>query len=260
MAEPFPVVWRVNHHPRFTVLEFGEYMAADDGPRDTILRNLKYERLARSLSYRDIDHSIAQFLASPTRDHRILARRRELLEHERATTINPQQRDNLSYQLQALEAFERSLNALELAGLNFERVPFKRLPMEGVSISVRPTVGIRVRRVRGADLVGALIVDLAKGASLRTDDAQQRATKAMIHAAIVLHLDVTDALCADGTKPSQDHCVVFHSYRGERVAAPSNYRRVLRNMEAVCRGVSRGWDKIEPPPNFDERQARHRSN
>ena len=101
---------------------------------------------------------------------------------------------------------------------------------------------------------------LAKGASLRTDDAQQRATKAMIRAAIVLYLYVTDTLCGDGTKPSQDHCVIFHSYRGERVAALSNYRRVLRNMEAVCRGVSRGWDKIEPPPNFDERQARYRSN
>jgi len=235
-------------------------MAADDGPRDTMLRNLKYERLARTLSYRDVDQAIAQFLASPIRDRRILARCRDLLEHERTTTINPQQRDNLSYQLQALDAFERSLNALEVAGLNFERVSPARLPMEGVSISVRPTIGIRVRRIRGADLVGALVIDLAKGVSLRSDDAQQRATKAMVHSAIILHLYTVDRRCADGSKSSQDHCIIFHSYRGERVAAPSNYRRMLRNMEAVCRIVARGWNNIEPPPSFDERQARYRSN
>jgi hypothetical protein len=235
-------------------------MAADDGPRDTMLRNLKFEKLARTLSYRDVDQAVGQFLASPTRDRKILGRCRDLLEHERTTTINPQQRDNISYQLQALDAFERSLNSLEIAGLNFERVTPLRLPMQGVSISIYPTVGIRLRRVRGADLVGALVVDLAKGPSLRGEGAQRRATTAMTHSAIILHLYTVSARCDDGSKPSHDHCIVFHAHRAERVAAPSNYRRVLRNMEAVCRTVARGWDNIEPPPNFDQRQARYRSN
>jgi hypothetical protein len=44
-------IWRVNRKPRATVLEMGDYMAADDGPRETILRNLKYERIAPSLIY-----------------------------------------------------------------------------------------------------------------------------------------------------------------------------------------------------------------
>ena len=67
-------VWRVNRKPRFTVLDMGEYMAADDGPRETLLRNMKYERLARTLTYRTLYDAVASYLASPTRDRRILER------------------------------------------------------------------------------------------------------------------------------------------------------------------------------------------
>jgi hypothetical protein len=238
----------------------GEYMAADDGPRETILRNMKFERLAPTLIYRHVRRAVSAFLASPTRDRSILLRCRMLLENERDSASLPQQRENIIFALRALETFERSLNALGLDGLNFENAPAARpLRIEGVSVSVQPTAHIRVKRMRGADLVGAIVVDLAKGIEAKTEESKSRTTAGMVHAAALLHQYVTNTLAREDARPSSDHCVIFHSYRRERVSSPSNYRRKLRNVEAVCRVIARGWNDIVPPPSFDPNFATYRN-
>lgn len=117
------VIWRINRRPRLSVLEMGEYMAADDGPRETQLRNMKYERLAPSLMYRKLGFAVTGYLISPARDRRILAACRQDLEESRALVTEPQQLENINYELRALEAFERSMNMLELGGINLVRAP-----------------------------------------------------------------------------------------------------------------------------------------
>src|ERR1700730_11367159 len=252
--------WRVNRRPRFTVLDMGEYMAADDGPRETILRNMRYERLAPTLIYRSVIRAVSAFLSSPPRDRSILIRCRVNLEAEREAATLPQQRENITFALRALEAFERSLNALGLDGLSFEFAPAARpLRIQGVSISVQPTAHIRVKRIRGADLVGAIVVDLAKGIESKTEESKSRTTAGMLHAAALLHQYVTNTLARDGARPSSQHCIIFHSYRQERICSPSNYRRMLRNVEAVCRNIARGWEDIIPPASFDPRFAVYRN-
>jgi hypothetical protein len=253
-------IWRVNRHPRFTVLEMGEYMAADDGPRETLLRNMKYERLARSLTYRKLSLAVTGFMVSPTRDRRILAACRQDLEDSKPLTRDPQQLENIKYELRALDVFERSLNMLELGGINLLRPPqTSPLMIEGVRISVRPTAHIRVARPRAPDLLGAIVVDVAKGIEPRSDDAKARATNAMTHSAILLHEHVTEVFADDDGKPSLEYCVVFHTHRQERVCAPSAYRRTLRNIEAVCRNITRGWEGVEPPISFDPARASYRN-
>jgi len=61
-------------------LDLGEYLAADDGPRETMLRNMRYERIAPSLIYRLLYPAVRAFLSSPTRDRGILERCRAGLE------------------------------------------------------------------------------------------------------------------------------------------------------------------------------------
>lgn len=249
--------WRVNRHPRFTVLELAEYMAADDGPRETILRDMKYERIARSLVYRTLNQAVSGYLVSPTRDGRILAAARATLEAERDAALNPRQRDNFVYELRALDAFERSANALQLAGLNIERAPHTghQLDIHGLTVNIRPTAHIREMRPRGGSYVGALLIDTAKGIAPRTPEAERRLTNAMTYAAILLHQYTAAVLTDSNAKPSPGHSVVFHTHRQERVAAPSNYRRTFRNIEASCRGIVRGWANIVPPANFDPRTS-----
>ena len=251
--------WRVNLRPRFTVLELGEYMAADDGPRETILRDMRYERLARSFIYRQLRPAVAAFLASPTRDRGILARCRTRLEHDRNDASHPQKRENFNYELSALDAFERSLNALGGQGMNFEAAPpAAPLKIEGVVVSVQPTAHIRQRRPRGCDLVGALIVDLAKGTTPKTDETKARVASAMRYGTILVHQYVCATLSGEDSRPSPDHAIIYHAHRQERVCAPAAGRRLSRNIEAVCRNIARSWDGIQPPANFDPAFAMER--
>lgn len=252
-------IWRVNRKPRFTVLDMGEYMAADDGPRETLLRNMKFERIARTLTYRRLYQAVASYLASPTRDRRILERCRQSIKDELTKATNPTTIDNLAYELRALETFERSLNAMDIGSVTLEHVGHATpLTMEGVKISVRPTVHIRAHRPRGADLLGALVVDLAKGAVPKTDDAQARLTAAMTNSAVLVNQYVEAVFEGADGKPSRDHSVVFHTHRQQWVFAPTNYRSMLRNIEAVCRNIARSWAGIVPPPNFDAKLAMYR--
>jgi hypothetical protein len=253
------IKWRVNRKPRFTVLTFGEYMAADDGPRETMLRDMKYERIARTLIYRHLHRAISRFLASPTRERGILADCRRTLESERMAATSAQQRENLTYEIRALEAFEASLNALGMAGLNFElAAAASPLQVEGVSISVQPTAHVRVSRPRGVDLVGAVVIDAAKGEAPKTETAKIKVADGMAHSAILLHQYVSREFPGKDPRPSTEHCFIFHTHRQERVCAPDPYRRMYRNMEAVCRNIARSWAAIPAPINFDPAFAEER--
>jgi len=238
-------------------------MAADDEPRETILRNLKYERIAPSLIYDKLNKAVVGFLTSPTLDRRILAACRTALETERDACDATQKRENLQYEINALDAFERSLNAIELRGMLFERLPQTGRPLhrQGVHISVRPTVRIRVSRPRGHDLVGALLIDTAKGVAPKTPEAEFKLTNAMTHSAALIHQQVAEVFQErpeDGAKVSPEHCIIFHSHRQQQVSCPTSSKKLIRNMDAVCRSIARGWDGIAPPASFDPKKARYR--
>ncbi|TXH39268.1 MAG: hypothetical protein E6Q98_01040 [Rhodospirillaceae bacterium] len=236
-------------------------MAADDRRRETMLRNMKFERLAPSLLYRSLNNAVTKFLTSPTRDKSILAKCRAYLQAEIEASINPQQRENLTYETRALDAFENSLNALPMAGANFEHAPQATAPItySQVHISVWPMARVRVIRPRGATLIGALIVDLAKGITPRTEAAKERLTDEMTFSAVLLHEFAATNLVNDGEKSSPEHCWIFHSHRQQLLAAPNAYKKILANIEAACQHISRGWDDIKPPETFDAKFASYRS-
>ena len=235
-------------------------MAAEDGPRETILRNMRYERLAPTLMYRTLRKGVIRYLTSPHRDRRILAECRVVLEAERDAALHPQKRENFNHELRALETFERSLNQLALAGLTL--VPARHaaaLVIEGVRISVQPTAYTRLVRPRGGYLAGALVIDLAKGAELKTDAARLKAEDGRVHAASLLHRHVAALQYEDDTKAATEQCVIFHAYRQQPTCAPKSAGRMYRNIEAVCKNIARGWENIIPPPKFEANRSINRT-
>jgi hypothetical protein len=133
------------------------------------------------------------------------------------------------------------------------------LMIEGVRVNVRATAHIHIVRPRGADLLGAIVIDAAKGVEVKTEESKDRLSSGMLHSAILLHQHVAEVFSAEEGKPSPDHCSIFHTHRQEQICAPSAYRKTFRNIEAVCRNISRGWDNIPPPLNFDPKRATYRN-
>jgi hypothetical protein len=234
-------------------------MVADDGPRQTIRRNMKYERIAPTLIYSKLQRAVASYLASPIRDRKILERCREEIADEALNATSPKARENATYALRALETFERSLNALPIAGINLSLAPLYRAHVVGgVKVSIQPTALISVNRPRGKPLRGAIIIDTAKGIEPKTEEAKARAQTAMVHSAYMLHEHVSQSVTSDDEKSSSDYCMVFHTHRQELVKSPANYRSMLRNLEAACQDISVAWEAIDPPPSFDRLRARFR--
>jgi hypothetical protein len=254
--------WRVNRVPRFTALTIGHYMAADDGPRETLRRDMKYERIGRTTRYENVRRIVARFLSSPIRDMRILAAGAVYLADEIAEAASHEKRQNLRHKLRALNDFQGSLNAFGVGGWQLSRPNriMHPIAIEGVRIHVHPTALARQPRPRGSDLIGAIIVDFAKGPSCNTDEARSKAEKSMKHSAVMLHERTeADAAGPDAAgRASPEHCVILHAHRGEAIAAPSNYRTMMKNVRAVCRDIARAWADIEPPPGFDQRYAVYR--
>lgn len=254
-----PIIWRVNRSPRISALELGEYVANGDDKRETMRRNYKYERMISSILYSRVNQSAARFLASPTRDRRILADCRAYLEQERDNATVPQQVDNAKYAIRSLDTFERAMNALPIGGVKVEHAPiFPVRVVSGVKMSVQPTVLLRVARPRYSDLRGAIIVDLAKGAEPKGDDLKAKATEAMEYTAMLLHDLVSNSIVANGERASPDHCYTFHTHRQERVPSPANYKREMNRIEAALRTLRDLWASIEAPSSFDPSRARFR--
>ena len=255
-----PLVWRVNRKPRFPFLSMAEYMTLEDGPRETMRRNMKYERISPTLLYAKLQISIARFLASPIRDRSILEKCRDDLAAQQESAKSAKAAENAKYALRSLEAFERSLNSLPIGGLNLS-LPSRSMPhvIEGVKVSIQPTVLVTVKRSRGADLKGALLVDSAKGDEPKTDRAKARTADAMKHAACLLHEHVVSRMAQQDEKPSKEHCMVFHTHRSELVTCPDNYKTMLKNLRAACRDIATSWENIMPPTSFDPDKASYRN-
>ena len=229
-------------------------MAADDGPRETMRRDMRFERVARTIRYGNVRRAIWRYLASPTRSLTILAECEAMLEHEIREARSRERRENLSHELRALRDFQAGLNSLNLGGLQMWRHGhvFRPLDMEGVTVSVQPEVMVRQVRPRGRNQIGAIIVDVSKGQSCTTDEARRKVEKAMTHSAVLLHTLIANGASSDEEVASSDHCIVFHAHRAQAISAPENYKTMMKNMLAVCRDIRRAWGDIKAPPaGFD---------
>lgn len=233
-------------------------MAAEDDRRETILRNAKYEKVAPAIRYRGLSHSVARFLK--TRDAGILASYQTTLEMEIEAAIDPQKKLAKTHELAALQKFWAQHNEMGLAGVEAEYVSTRlpKLDLHGVQISVFPTVWLTQRRARGADLVGAAIVDVAVGVDAKKEETKARQTRAMAYTAYLLHNYVERHRCGENSKASGEHCVVYHVHRNERVDAAKQYKTELGRMEAACRTVAIQWPKLTAPGSFDPTKARYR--
>lgn len=107
-------------------------------------------------------------------------------------------------------------------------------------------------------MMGALIVDPAMGTPLKTQEAIAKDKRAKDVSCSLMHLYVSDTRCGDDEVAEHELCSIFHVHRKQMFTAPTGYKKELKNIEAVCRWAMDRWDKLKPPPSFDESKARYR--
>lgn len=120
--------------------------------------------------------------------------------------------------------------------------------VEGAKISPRSTARVTVARSRGRDLIGAILVDAAKGIEPRTREAQERATSAMQHSAFLLREPVANVIAARHEALLRA-CLHLSPPAPEPVTRPANHKR---QREGCGSSVPRHCDAVGEPPTRPE--------
>jgi hypothetical protein len=232
--------------PRLSAAQLADYLAATSQlAQFGILRGAKYPGEARPLiiQYQQARRCIAACLITPENTNRLAAAAIADLEQRRDDPANrPLVRDDARRSIEAIQTFQRSVNALDLRNVRFVASPRDSQPLmiNGVEVSVSSDA-LSFTNHRDGDRVGQLFVRCAIGGE--GDAAENRRADANQHLATIAHMHTSEYLTARGT-PHSPTSVVVDVMRGRAYRGPVSTTLRVRNIEAACRMISAIWADI----------------
>lgn len=248
MANPH---YRVYDQPRISANELASFPVASLVGQERIIRNAHWQLKPPVIRYKDARQPLQRFLASPTRDQRILEAAKSDLEARAANpNTRPLARDDALASIGAIEDFQRAWNAFPFGGLNFDLAP-RQMPslyIEGVEVSVALDAIVNAV-VKGDDVVGGVLLRLAKGTDAETEAAAAKRREIGKNAAVIVFLFAREHLTGRG-QPSYKHCFSVDVQRMEAHAAPRGHVQRTNNLKVACRVIQAMWDRVDPPPDF----------
>lgn len=219
-----------------SINKLGEYLVSNASRRRSIVKQAKAPPVAIVPRYRQAFPPLAGFFKTANEDH--ILRAIEELRTKPAKT-EWQADDNLNTAL-ALEVFLQDAKSLLKEGCEFKAAPLqekRKLPIEGVEVSVRPDFYILHRR-RCQDLIGAVKFHWIK------DDAHKLTNLGGQYVATTLH-QFLETHQQHKAKPSLEHCLSIDVFRHSICIAPKSHVRMRQTIEAGCQEIALWWDKVE---------------
>jgi hypothetical protein len=219
--------------PRISSLKMGEYLHASAPQRERILRNQKYPPVVQLVPYERARQSIRAALLSTKGAANKLLNMASSLEQQVPKTAYDSETLRLS--ALAIRCFAALLPSIQFNGaLPVVTVtPHFILRVEGVAISVSPSVILRRVNRRGRVESGALLLAIRKGEVL--DERSGIAVGEM------LRLSLTQN-GYQSVKPML--CVVADVFGGAVYSAPSRSQRLGSEIESACREIAVRWPSI----------------
>ncbi|MGD9683262.1 MAG: hypothetical protein AB7W16_19010 [Candidatus Obscuribacterales bacterium] len=225
---------------RLSVNKLGEYLEASARRRERILRDQKFPKEFITLYYRDAFEGIQNYIDSEFDDAVLDAKYEEL--GERPTT-SVKQVKRISDCIHALESFQNLSESYLIGALDGTRViPAPNAPkegaisLEGVEISLRPEFYLQRptgKRLRSKGLIKLYI------------SRNQPLSKYTGQAIAALSQDYLSNLSTPEGKPSRDQIMVIDVFAESVFAAPKSTKRLMQDVEASCREITRLWDQIK---------------
>jgi len=238
--------YRFNPEPRISANQLAEYVLASPTRRQSILRNAKFSPTFLVIRYAAAKDAICRYLSDDTRPLNTLINAEvDQIQLSKAGGTAFQQNDALlsaeaikSF-IAARAGFQKALPYATFAP-NTQSLP--KLVKAGVEISIRLDL---VARNNGKGTVGGAILQLSKAVASKS----WREDHSKVVAALVWLL-ASDHLTGLGTV-DRKLCMAIDVFGGSAVTAPSNYKRVLNDLEAACGEIAALWPGISPPADYD---------
>ena len=221
-----------------------EYMASTTATqRETIIQAAKFPKKIIVASYAEAKRAMRDFLISNPRPLSYFDERISLLERRARREPEGWKRDQLRRNIDAVEAFRRTLRRRRIGRYNFESAPASlRVVLEGVRINVQIDVLLTETDAQGVQYSGGCVLFVAR-ASRNNIEARRKSVAAIVHWSLESanpNLEVLPRLCL-----SFD---VFDEFIGR---APTATERIRRQIRSACGEVASRWDTVGPPPGYD---------
>lgn len=214
-------------------------MNASDKARRTIVRNCKYQPIARVVQHDEAKLVISKFLRSGEEDVGVLTERAQNLRDRLADSDFD--RDLYDHNADYIDRVAEVFPDIELPKAAFS-VPGQAPALNMNGVRVNTEIQFRLRRLTKTNKIriGACMFRYAKGKALPQAIGEWQS------AFLFGYLSITNP--EEATQPERKLCITLDGYAGIVYPAPGDSVRRFQNMEAACKTIADGWDKIEPPP------------
>ena len=221
-----------------------EYMASTTATqRETIIQAAKFPKKIIVASYAESKRTMRNFLLSNTGQLSYFNGHIDLLERRARREPEGWKRDELRRNIDAIEAFKRTLRRRRIRRYNFESAPRSpRIVLEGVRVNVQIDVSLTETTAQGVQYSGGCVLFVAR-ASRSNIDTRRKHVAAIVHWSLESanpNIEVLPRLCL-----SFD---VFGEFIGK---APTATERIRRQIRSACSEVASRWDTVGPPPGYD---------
>jgi hypothetical protein len=219
--------------PRISSLRMGEYLHASAPQRERILKDQKYPPVVQMVPYERARQCIRAALLSPKGAANKLVNLASNLDQQIPRTAYDAETLRLS--ALAIRRFTVLLPCIQFNGA----VPVVTVPphfilrVEGVAISVAPSLILRRVNRRGDTESGALLLAIRKGDAL--DERSGIAVGEMLRLSLIHNGYPL-------VRPTL--CLIADVFGGAVYSAPSRSQRLGKEIESACREIAVRWPSI----------------
>lgn len=225
--------------PQISARYLADYMAASERARRTIVRNCKYQPIARVVQHDEAKLVVAKHIREMKPDVDGLVAQAQALRERMADSDFD--RDLFDHNADYIARFADVYPELTLPDAD-RIVPGKVFPITRHGVKITTEIHLRLRRLTKTNKVrvGAGMLRYAKGKALSQSVADWQA------AFLYGYLGFVGV--EDGAEVEHKLCLAIDAYIGIAYSAPTNSAGRFRDMEAACATIAERWPNIAPPP------------
>lgn len=223
--------------PQITARYLADYMAASERARRTLVRNCKYQKIARVVQHEEARAAVGRFMRGQLNMDALKAEAEKLRNRLADSDF---ERDVYDHNADYIVRFAKVASDMQLPKADILTAG-KTQPIYLNGVRVNVDIAFLLQRVTKTNKIriGAATLRYAKGKPLSPAVAEWQS------AFLLGFLNETGI--DEEAEPEQQLCLTIDAYAGIAYPAPGDAVSRYNNMAAACATIAERWDNVEPP-------------
>ena len=219
------------------VRELADYMAASQQRRRTVLRDVKFRPIARTIQHTEARVFLSNWLRQGHGDTSALSREAERLRGLMTTSDFEASQHNSSADY--IDAFTAAFPEMGIPSCEMHPATKGAITLQGTKIVFNPDVLVTRTTKQNTRKLGAVFLRYAKGKDLNEEAALFQSSFSFGY--------LSQTPFEENAAPERKLCMTIDGYSGRRNEAPGNAVYRFNEMTAACADIAERWASIQPP-------------